>query len=68
LRTVMPRLRAIAPAVGEPARAGSNTSTNHSEEVFDDEPADGDVTGTGMQLPAVGEHTDEDDCARDRER
>ena len=37
------------------------------EEVLDDEPADGDVTGRGLQVATVGEHPHQDHGARDRE-
>jgi hypothetical protein len=40
----------------------------HREEVFDHEPADGDVACRRVELPVVRQHADENDRARHRQR
>ena len=53
-------------AIGE--EHGQQHEREHREQILDDEPADGDVSGRRVQVAMVGEHADEHDRARDGER
>ena len=56
----------VRPAVSKQHR--QQHEREHREQIFDDQPADGDVSGRRMKVAVIGEHADEHDGARDRER
>ncbi len=47
---------------------GQQHERQHREQILDDEPADGDVSGRRMKLAMIGKHADKHDRARDRQR
>ena len=58
----------LPPARPSPKSAGMMHEHEHGQHVFDDQPADGNVAGRSVQVPAVGEDADEHDRAGHRQR